>query len=131
VKSIDKAGAVFAWIKTDILDYFGGIVNRGGVNDQYDDFGLWVAAGNVGAWFNYPDNRRRLNSKSAIPSGKWTLVGVSWDDRNAIVLHRRQGRRRDALTPAELPQRRTTPHLDRQQPARRPRPYNGLGRLES
>jgi hypothetical protein len=70
VKSIDKAGSVFAWIKTDILDYWGGIVNRGGVNDQYDDFGLWIARGNVGAWFNYPDNRKRLNSKGLIPSGK-------------------------------------------------------------
>src|SRR4029077_20195064 len=48
VKSVDQGREIFAWIKTDILDYWGGIVNRGGANDTGDDFGLWVARGNVG-----------------------------------------------------------------------------------
>jgi hypothetical protein len=76
VKSIDKGGAVFAWIKTDILDYNGGIVNRGGVNDPDDDFGLWVVQRQRRRLVQLPDNRRRLSSKGLIPSGKWTLVGL-------------------------------------------------------
>jgi concanavalin A-like lectin/glucanase superfamily protein len=126
VKSIDKAGALFAWIKTDILDYWGGIVNRGGVNDQGDDFGLWVARGNVGAWFNYPDNRRRMNSKGSIPSGKWTLVGVCWDDRNAVFYIDGKEEGMVALTPAELPTRRNSRISIGSNAPGGHDPYNGL-----
>ncbi|HVE39598.1 MAG TPA: protein kinase [Planctomycetota bacterium] len=126
VKSIDKAGSVFAWIKTDILDYWGGIVNRGGVNDQYDDFGLWVARGNVGAWFNYPDNRRRMNSKGTIASGKWTLVGVAWDERNATFFIDGKEEGGATLTAAELPQRRTSRISIGSNPPGGQDPYNGL-----
>jgi hypothetical protein len=38
VRSIDKAGSLFAWIKTDMPDFVGGVVNRGGVSEAVDDF---------------------------------------------------------------------------------------------
>jgi tRNA A-37 threonylcarbamoyl transferase component Bud32/tetratricopeptide (TPR) repeat protein len=126
VKSIDKGGAVFAWIKTDILDYWGGIVNRGGVNDQGDDFGLWIARGNVGAWFNYPDNRRRITSKGTIPANKWTLIGVAWDDRNAVFYIDGKEEGVIALTPAELPVRRNSRISIGSNPPGGHDPYNGL-----
>jgi hypothetical protein len=126
VRSMDKAGSLFAWIKTEVLDYYGGIVNRGGVNDQYDDFGLWVARGSVGAWFNFPDNRRRLNSKGLIPSGKWTLVGVAWDERNAVFYI--DGKEEGVMTlkAAELPGRHTARVSIGSNPPGGHDPYNGL-----
>jgi hypothetical protein len=126
VKSIDKGGAVFAWIKTDILEYNGGIVNRGGLNDTGDDFGLWVSNGKVGAWFNYPDNRRRISSKGLIPSGKWTLVGVAWDDRTAVFYIDGKEEGTAALTPAELPMRRNSRISIGSNPPGGHDPYNGL-----
>jgi len=126
VRTIDKAGSMFAWIKTDILDYWGGIVNRGGVNDTVDDFGLWVGRGSVGAWFNFPENRRRLNSKGLIPSGKWSLVGVAWDERNATFYIDGKEEGVMTLTAAELPQRRTARISIGSNPPGGQDPYNGL-----
>jgi serine/threonine protein kinase len=108
VRGIDKAGTLFAWIKADNLDYWGGIVNRGGVSENVDDFGLWVGRGNVGAWFNYPDNKKRLSSRGPIPPGRWTLVGVAWDERNAIFYVDGKEEGSNVLTPGEVPPRRNT-----------------------
>ena len=126
VKTIDKSGSIFAWIKTDILDYWGGIVNRGGANDQNDDFGLWVGRGNVGAQFNWPDSRRRLSSKGLIPSGKWTLVGICWDDRNAVFYIDGKEEGVQSLTPADLPPRRNSRIAIGSNAAGGHEPYNGL-----
>jgi hypothetical protein len=108
VRSIDKAGSLFAWIKTDMPDFVGGVVNRGGVSEAVDDFGLWVMRGQVGSWFNYPENRKRLSSKGPIAAGRWTLIGVTWDERNAAFFVDGKEDSVHALTPIELPQRRNT-----------------------
>ncbi len=102
VKNVEKTGSMFAWIKTDTVDTWGGIVNRGGASEQFDDFGLWVGRGTIGAWFNYPDNRKRMSSKGMVAINKWTLVGVAWDDRNAVFYidgTRSAATRRAARTP--------------------------------
>jgi hypothetical protein len=126
VRNMDKAGSLFAWIKTEVLDYYGGIVNRGGLNDQYDDFGLWVARGNVGAWLNFPDNRKRLSSKGLIPSGKWALVGVTWDEHSATFYIDGKEEGVTTLVPAELPGRHTARISIGSNPPGGHDPYNGL-----
>jgi hypothetical protein len=103
---MDKAGAVFAWVKTDVFDQRGGVVNRGGSGDPGDDFGLWLVRGQVGAWFNYPDNRRPINSRGSITAGQWALIGVAWDEKSAVLFIDGKEDSTHPLTPTELPQRR-------------------------
>jgi hypothetical protein len=126
VRSIDKSGSMFAWIKTETLDYWGGIVNRGGAADQFDDFGLWVGRGSVGAWFNFPENKRRMNSKGLIPSGKWTLVGVSWDERSATFYIDGKEEGVTSLAAVEVPGRHNARISIGDNPPGGHDPYNGL-----
>ena len=107
VRAIDKNGSVFSWVKSDNPDQQrGGVVNRGGASEQVDDFGLWVSQGRVAAWFNYPDNRRLAFSRATLAAAKWALVGVTWDERSAIVYIDGKEDSVHPLTAAELPQRR-------------------------
>jgi hypothetical protein len=123
---MDKMGSLFAWIKTDTVDYWGGIVSRGGVFEQNDDFGLWVGRSNVGAWFNFPDNRRRLQSKSTIAVNRWTLVGVSWDERSAVFFIDGKEDGQASLAAGELPQRKSQKIAIGSNPAGGHDPYTGL-----
>jgi len=126
VKGIDKMGSMFAWIKTDTLDYWGGIVNRGGVLETNDDFSLWVGRNNIGAWFNYPDNRRRFQSKSPLVLNKWMLVGVAWDERTAVFYIDGKEDGQTTLATAEVPQRRSTKISIGSNPPGGQDPYTGL-----
>jgi hypothetical protein len=60
----------------------------------------------VAAWFNYPDNRRAFNSVGSIQSGQWSLIGVSWDEREGVIYIDGKEDSRHPLTAVELPQRR-------------------------
>jgi hypothetical protein len=126
VKGIDKTGAMFAWIKTDMVDYWGGIVSRGGAFEQTDDFSLWVGRSNVGGWFNWPENRRRIQSKGTIAVNKWTLVGLSWDERTAVFYLDGKEDGQVTLATGEVPQRKSQKVAIGSNPAGGHDPYVGL-----
>jgi protein kinase-like protein/concanavalin A-like lectin/glucanase superfamily protein/carbohydrate binding protein with CBM35 domain len=127
LKAVDKNGAIFAWIKSDNYEQqIGGVVNRGGVNETVDDFGLWVQRGQLAFWANYPDNRRRQSSRGTLIPAKWSLVGVSWDERNAVLYIDGKEDSTHALTPAELPTRRNQRISVGSNPPGGQDPYTGL-----
>jgi len=84
VQAMDRVGSMFAWVKTDNLAHWGGIVDRGHLEKgiDVDDIALFVNQGYVEFWYNWPARRARLGrSKDTIAAGKWTLIGVTWNER--------------------------------------------------
>jgi hypothetical protein len=84
VQAMDRVGSMFAWVKTDNPAHWGGIVDRGHLEkpNDVDDVALFVNQGYVEFWMNWPARRARIGrSKDTIVAGKWTLIGVTWDER--------------------------------------------------
>ncbi len=82
LKSMARAGSVFAWVKPDARGGPGGIFDRGEV--QTDDFGLWLNGGRVGAHFNWPENRpgQMPLGRSSVPPQRWSHIGFTWDEKS-------------------------------------------------
>jgi hypothetical protein len=84
VKQIRAAGSIFAWIKSDGYDFWGGVVDRGNPASRDDDFGLWIRNGHLAYMFNWPNDgyKNRDSSQSPLPTGRWVHGGFTWDEAN-------------------------------------------------
>jgi len=108
LKAMDKAGSMFAWVKSDNFDQNAGLIDRGGQGDAADDFGMWIQRNQLASWANYPDNRKRLISKGMLTAGKWVHLGISWDERQALLFIDGKEDSVHALTAIEQSQRHNT-----------------------
>jgi hypothetical protein len=45
------------------------------------DLGLWIAGSGFTAWFNYPENQTGYSMRGTLTTGRWILLGVTWDER--------------------------------------------------
>lgn len=81
LKSMTRAGSVFAWVKPEARGGAGGIFDRG--ETQTDDFGLWLIGGRVGALLNWPENRpgQMPLGRTAVAPQRWSHVGFTWDEK--------------------------------------------------
>jgi hypothetical protein len=106
---MDRVGSMFAWVKTDNLAHWGGIVDRGHLEKgiDVDDVALFVNQGFVEFWYNWPARRARLGrSKDTIAAGKWTLIGVTWNER-AVTFYI-DGRDQGSVALPDSPLRRSS-----------------------
>lgn len=109
VQAMDRVGSMFAWVKTDNLAHWGGLIDRGHLEKgiDIDDFALFVNQGYVEFWMNWPARRARLGrSKETIAAGKWTLVGVTWDERKLTFYI--DGKDQGSIAMSESPLRRSS-----------------------
>jgi hypothetical protein len=83
VGSVTRNGSVFAWLKTDDLEYFGTLVNRcENRNEGPEDFGLYIHGGHLQCYLNWepPDRAPIGYGAAAVPAGKWFFGGYTWDE---------------------------------------------------
>ncbi|HXX93600.1 MAG TPA: LamG domain-containing protein, partial [Planctomycetota bacterium] len=126
LRAVDKAGSLFAWVKSDTFDQNAGIIDRGGGGDPTDDLGMWVLRNQLSFWANYPENRKRLVSKGTLSPGKWVHLGLSWDDRSVAFFIDGREDSVQALTPLELPVRKNQRLSLGDNPAGGHEPFTGL-----
>jgi tetratricopeptide (TPR) repeat protein len=83
VGAVTRNGSIFVWLKTDAVEQFGCLVNRcENRAEGPEDFGLYVRGGHLNVYFNWtpPDVAPVGSSTAALPAGKWTFGGITWDE---------------------------------------------------
>jgi hypothetical protein len=139
VKSISTTGSYFVWIKhAQSIGPYASVIFRGTapvskVVQSVADFSLFIYQDHFRLWFNWPevewpgvDGKTTLISKSPVPIGKWTMLGVTWNGSDAALYM--DGQRDRAFESTMTPLTRKFPEMVALgcDPAGSPEYYQGL-----
>lgn len=139
VHAIAAAGSYFVWIKhPQAAGAWAGVIFRGTAPDPnigkgVADFSLFIYQDHFRFWLNWPENewpgvegKTAFVSKNPVPTGRWTMLGGTWNG-STIVLYV-DGQRDRAFESTLTPIPRKFPEMVALgcDPAGSPEYYNGL-----